>query len=154
MSQQVEERIRTAGRDDAEGWLFLRQRLWPAATEEQQRAEIERQLRDPEHHGALLAARADGWLVGLVELSVRPRAKGCELSPVVYVEGWYVEPETRRRGLGRALLRAAEHWATQRGCQAMAADCRIDNRVGLLAHFGAGFEEVERVVLLRRSLGA
>lgn len=153
MRPRVQERIRTAGRDDAEGWLFLRQKLWPATAEDEHRAEIESQLRDSEHHGALLAAREDGWLVGLIELSVRPFAEGCQGAPVVYVEGWYVEPETRRRGVGRALLRAAEQWASERGCEEMASDCTLDNRLGLLAHIGSGFQEVERVVLLRRPLG-
>ena len=55
--------------------------------------------------------RDDGpGLGGFVSFSVRAWAEGCESSPVPYIEGWWVAPNLRRSGEGRALgsLRAHE----------------------------------------------
>ena len=40
-------------------------------------------------------------LTGFLELSVRDYAEGC-VGPTPYVEGWYVDPEVRGGGVGRA----------------------------------------------------
>jgi aminoglycoside 6'-N-acetyltransferase I len=56
---------------------------------------------------APVAAEEGRWL-GLAELSIRPCAEGCSTSDVAHLEGWYVRPEARGRGAGRALIDAAE----------------------------------------------
>ncbi|NUQ20530.1 MAG: GNAT family N-acetyltransferase, partial [Gemmatimonadaceae bacterium] len=56
----------------------------------------------------------DGTLAGFVEVGARPYADGCATSPVGYIEAWYVDADVRRRGVGRALLAAAEGWARAR----------------------------------------
>ncbi len=40
--------------------------------------------------------------IAFVELSLRAYAEGCQSDNVAYVEGWYVAPEARGRGVGRA----------------------------------------------------
>lgn len=50
-------------------------------------------------------------------------------APVGYVEAWYVDPDVRRTGYGRALLAAAEAWALRRGCREMASDAQLGNAV-------------------------
>lgn len=91
-------------------------------------------------------------LVGFVEASLRPFADRCRTSPVGYLEGWFVVPERRRQGIGGALVRAAEDWARSRGCQEMASDARVDNRVSELSHRALGFEVTHRLVHFRRDL--
>ncbi|MGH7624340.1 MAG: GNAT family N-acetyltransferase [Gemmatimonadaceae bacterium] len=63
-----------------------------------------------------VADRGDGSLAGFVEVGVCPYAEGCESSPVGYIEAWFVDPDVRRAGLGRALLAAAEAWARAGSC--------------------------------------
>jgi len=41
--------------------------------------------------------------------------------------GWYVEPEHQPRGVGRALIDAAEDWARSQDCTEIASDTWIDN---------------------------
>ena len=48
--------------------------------------------------------RSDGGLGGFASLSLRPWAEGCDSTPVPYVEGWWVAPDLRRQGVGRALF--------------------------------------------------
>lgn len=99
-----------------------------------------------------LATRDDGSLCGFVEVGSRPYAEGCESSPVGYVEGWWVDPDMRSRGVGRALLDAAEHWAREQGYAEMGSDALLDNHISHAAHRRCGYEEVERLVMFRKSL--
>ena len=63
----------------------------------------------------------------------------------VYVSSVYVRPELRRRGVLRALLRAADTWARERGLDQM----RLHNVAGSESAEGAwaalGFDVVEQV---------
>jgi GNAT superfamily N-acetyltransferase len=58
----------------------------------------------------------------------------------------------RRRGVGGALLRAAEAWGIQQGCTEFGSDSRLDNRVSRLAHLALGFEETGCVRTYRKNL--
>jgi aminoglycoside 6'-N-acetyltransferase I len=76
----------------------------------------------------LIAERAGGaGLAGFAEVGARPIADGCETSPVAYLEGWYVDPDVRRQGIGTALIRAAEAWARDCGYREFASDALLDN---------------------------
>ena len=100
-----------------------------------------------------IAERPDGSLAGFVEVGTRPYADGCDTSPVGYIEAWYVDPDVRRAGHGRALLRSAEQWALERGYAEMASDALLDNHVSHRAHERSGYIEVDRVVQFRKPLG-
>ena len=96
--------------------------------------------------------RGDGRLGGYVEAGTRSVADGCPTSPVGYIEAWYVDPDLRRSGHGRALMAAAEDWARGQGYREMASDALIDNTVSHRAHEANGYHEVARVVTYRKSL--
>jgi aminoglycoside 6'-N-acetyltransferase I len=71
---------------------------------------------------------------------------------VAFLEGWYVVPDARRRGVGRALIEAAEQWALDQGCTEFGSDALIDNRVSAAAHEALGFEEVVQIRCFRKDL--
>jgi aminoglycoside 6'-N-acetyltransferase I len=99
----------------------------------------------------LVCERPEGGLAGLLELSVRDYAEGCA-GATPYVESWYVDPDARGSGAGRALMAAAEEWARARGYREMASDTDLGNESSLRAHEAIGFEEVERTIHLRKPL--
>jgi len=99
-----------------------------------------------------IAERPNGSVCGYVEVGSRAFAEGCRSSPVAYVEAWYVDPDVRRSGYGRALLAAAEAWARGRGYTEMGSDARIDNSVSHEAHRKSGYDVVDRIVQFRKSL--
>ena len=103
---------------------------------------------------AFVAERPGGGLCGFVEVSIRPWAIGCEPRPVGYIEGWYVDEDVRRRGVGRALVEAAEAWARSKGCRQMASDAELWNDVSHQAHGALGYEETARLVLFKKDLGS
>jgi aminoglycoside 6'-N-acetyltransferase I len=91
--------------------------------------------------------------VGFAEASLRALgANGCETRPVAFLEGLYVSPACRRRGVARALVREVEHWARSLGCTELGSDALLGNDAGHAAHRALGFEEAERVVCFRRRL--
>jgi aminoglycoside 6'-N-acetyltransferase I len=102
----------------------------------------------------LVAEDASGVALGFAELSIRSYAEGCHSGRVAYLEGWYVVPEARGRGVGRALVEAAERWAVTQGCTELASDTAPDNEISLAAHGALGFREVDRIVCFRKELGA
>lgn len=140
---------------DADAWLQMREALWPGDLDGHREA-IARFLagdrREPRE--ALLAIEASAGAVGFVELSIRNIVDGCASDRVGYLEGWYVAPAHRRRGVGRALVAAAERWAVGQGCTEFASDSLIENAASLAAHRALGFEETGRVCNFRKDLPA
>lgn len=125
----------------------MRLALWPDCAESDIDAWFAR-----EDAATFVAARPDGSLCGFVEVGSRPYAEGCDTGPVGYVEGWWVDADARRAGVGRALLDAAEGWARKRGYTEMGSDALLDNSPSHEAHQRCGYREVERLVMFRKPL--
>ena len=151
MSERVS--IRRVTRDDRNEWLRMRRALWPDCRDDKQAHEMTEYLADRRHRSVFVAELKNGHLRGFLEATLRPEAPGCESTPVGYLEGWYVDPDARKRGVGRRLVAAAERWARSLGCSEVASDCALDNSVSRAAHRALGYEEVERLIHFRRRLG-
>jgi GNAT superfamily N-acetyltransferase len=155
--------IRHADPADAADWLALRAALWPeAAAENALEADVARFFVEP---APKLPPRVEAVLVavdpantptivGFVELTRRAYSEGCDTSPVAFLEGWYVSPSYRRRGVGRLLIAAAEAWGRGQGCTEFASDALADNLDSAAAHLALGFEEVEVTRYFRKDLGS
>jgi aminoglycoside 6'-N-acetyltransferase I len=92
-------------------------------------------------------------LTGFIEVDLRSHADGCDpTQPVGYIEGWFVHDAHRKKGIGAALVHAAEAWARSNGCHEIASDALIDNQASLDAHESLGFEVVDRCVHFRKTL--
>jgi aminoglycoside 6'-N-acetyltransferase I len=137
--------------DHAE-WLRMRRTLWPDDTLAGEMASMAEWLARGDTE-VLVVERPDGaGLAGFAEVGTRQYADGCDTSPVAYLEGWYVDADVRRQGVGASLVRAAEAWARGKGLRELASDTTLDNDVSQRAHGALGFEEVERIVAFRKVL--
>ncbi|MGH7524344.1 MAG: GNAT family N-acetyltransferase [Gemmatimonadales bacterium] len=130
---------------DRSEWQRMRTALWP----DQSSAEMEEWLGRADA-AVIVADSGAGELCGFVEVGERSIADGCASSPVAYVEGWWVDPDVRRRGIGGRLIAEAEAWASTRGRSELASDTTLGNTVSQKAHVRLGFVEVERAVLYRK----
>jgi aminoglycoside 6'-N-acetyltransferase I len=71
---------------------------------------------------------------------------------VVFLEGIYVKPTYRRRGVARLLVDAIESWGRARNCTELGSDANIANIESQLMHRSLGFTETQRVVFFRKLL--
>lgn len=142
--------VAPAGHGDRR-WLSLRALLWPGATD----AEHLRNMADAlaRKHHVRLALTPEGSALGFVEASMRTDyVNGTSTSPVAFLEGLYVEPGSRRKGVARALVADVERWALAQRCSELASDSPLANTAAHAAHRALGFEETERVVYFRRGV--
>jgi aminoglycoside 6'-N-acetyltransferase I len=150
----VKVNVRPVRLTDAPRWLQLRCALWPEGSEREHHDEIERffagQAREPE--AVLWAEGEDGQALGFAELSIRAYAEGCSTDRVAFLEGWFVVPEARGRGVGRTLVAAAEDWGRLQGCTEFASDAEADDHASAAAHRALGFAEVGLVRCFRKDL--
>ena len=137
---------------DWDEWLRMSMALFPGHPADDHTPDM-RAFRGRGDAEVFIAERDDGTVAGYVEVGARSYADGCDTSPVAYIEAWYVDPDARRRGYGRALLAAAEQWARANGYREMASDASLDNTISHAAHRRAGYEEVDRIVQYRKPLG-
>jgi aminoglycoside 6'-N-acetyltransferase I len=147
--------VRSVTAVDADEWHRMRCALWPLGDDlAAHRTAIDRffagDRREPLE--VLIAVDEEGRAVGLAELSIRNIVDSCTSDRVSYLEGWYVDPQARRRGVGRALIEAAEAWGRKQGCDEFGSDSLIDNEISIEAHRALGFEETGRVCNFRKSL--
>jgi aminoglycoside 6'-N-acetyltransferase I len=134
-------------------WVRLRIALWPDEALEEHRRYAASILERPADAAVYLASEADGNVVAFAEATLRrDYVNGCSSSPVGFLEGLYVRPPFRRRGLARLLCKALEGWAREKGCREFASDVLLHNEVGQRLHEGLGFSETDRVVYYKKQL--
>lgn len=140
--------------DQADGdWLEMRGLLWAETERAEHEAEMAEIVAEPSRFAVFLAVTSERRAAGFAEVSVRTDyVNGCDSSPVAFLEGIYVRPEFRRRGIARLLCQAAQQWGRSRECEELASDAHIDNTVSRRMHIGLGFQETERVVYFKMGL--
>lgn len=134
-------------------WRRMRQALWPEMTEEENARETEAMMMSGQRFFVRIVVDGEGTAVGFAEATLRSDyVNGCASSPVVFLEGIYMEPWARRQGAARLLVGAVETWGREQGCREFASDALIENTESHAMHRALGFEETERVVYFRREL--
>ena len=144
--------IRPVQVPDREAWVALRSRLWPQDLEEHSAAVHGFFEGESPWIDAGWVATCEKEVVGFLELRVRPYAAGSTKERVPYVEGWYVSPEFRGKGVGAKLVDACTEWAQSQGFEELASDAELANTASQAAHRALGFEEVERSVAFLKKL--
>lgn len=145
--------VRTIQPQEHAEWLRLRLALWPEPAHKIDELETEmvKIVADPDQP-VFVAARPEGGLCGLLEVSIRKEAEGCNTNRIGYLEGWYVDPDMRGQGVGRKLVETAEVWAIDQGCTEMASDTTPDYPLSPAAHAKLGYIEVQRTIHFRKEL--
>jgi aminoglycoside 6'-N-acetyltransferase I len=144
--------VRPLKERDIADWFRISKLLWDEVSDEEHKAEMLDIYEHTETQLVLIAEADDGQLIGFLEASIRPFVEDCHTDHVGYLEGWFVEQDYRRYGVGRKLVRGAENWARGKGCSEMASDSEIGNDLSLKAHLNLGYEETSRLVHLRKDL--
>jgi aminoglycoside 6'-N-acetyltransferase I len=152
MTSRADYAVRPMRPVDLAEWSRMRLAFWPDSGDDDLSA-IMAQAQAPDSDIAIFVAeREGGGLCGFAEFGERPYAEGCLTTPAAYFEGWWVEPDARRAGVGAALFGAGAAWVRARGRSEIASDALIENGVSIAAHGALGFQEVDRIVCFRREL--
>ena len=147
----TEVRIRPLGAAQIAALVQLAQRIWRAHYADIiSTAQIEYMLAQryrPELIGAQLADPAQRWLIaqgddGLIGFAHLYRVDAASAK----LDKLYVAPEQQRRGVGRALLIAAQDWARAGGCRVLRVRANKANRRALAAYARYGFGMSAEVV--------
>jgi len=145
-------KIRELREKDISEWLRLRKLLWDGVSESEHKSEMLDIYEHSETQLVLVAEIGENRLIGFLEASIRPFVEDCHSDHVGYIEGWFVEPEFRKHGIGRKLVAEAENWARKNGATEMASDAEVGNEMSLRAHVRLGYQETSRLVHLRKDL--
>lgn len=145
-------KIRQVTQDDKAEWLRMRITLWARHNPNELEQELDKLLANLSKEPVFVAGRPDKGLCGFIEVSIRQSDKGCKTKNVGYIEGWYVDSDMRKRGIGRMLVQAAEKWAKNQGCQEMASDTTNNYPISRTVHKSLGYEEIEISYHYRKSL--
>lgn len=138
--------------DDFDEWLALALELWTDYSTEEMRTSLTEILQSPRQSGFLVKTEGED-AIAFINLSLRfDYVPGVTQSPVAFVEGIYVKPEYRGRGVGKAMIQYAEQWAQEQGCVELASDALLENTASHAFHARVGFQEVERMVAFIKSL--
>jgi aminoglycoside 6'-N-acetyltransferase I len=110
-------------------------------------------LRSPQRFAQFVEYDSAGVPLGFVEVSLRvDYVNGADTSPVAFLEGIFVAPHARQRGIARALIAEVERWALNNGCMELASDAGLENTGSHAMHLALGFAESERVVFFKKPL--
>jgi aminoglycoside 6'-N-acetyltransferase I len=149
MQHGMECSIREMTAADVTIWAEMQAALWPEESAAKHAQEIGGIAGD--YWG--FVAEVDGAPIGFAEIAIRNYANGCDSRPVPFLEGIWVAPQFRRRGLAARLLKHIEAFVTARGFCEIGSDADIGNLISHAAHRAWGFSETERVVYFRKKLG-
>jgi len=126
-------------------------KLWPDCNYEE---EFENCLKiKKSNNQKIFVAKSDANYVAFIQLSLRTdHVEGTTSSPVVYIEGLYVEPHYRNQGIAKHLVKKAEEWGHVKGCKEIASDTELNNTNGIEFHKSIGFKEVNRLVCFSKTI--
>lgn len=124
--------------DNAKAWAVLCNELWPHNDAEEMLHGFYR----GEYKNEYMAQINESY-IAFISLSLRTDyVEGKEgAHPVGYLEGLYVKPLYRNRGIASELVCFAKAWAIEQNCTTLASDCALSNAASRSFHNQIGFSE-------------
>ena len=140
--------IRTATAADAQDIAQLSGQLGYPSTAEETIQRLRAVNRHSEH--VVYVAEAGGRLVGWIHVFARP---SLTTEPSAEVAGLVVDEDCRGRGIGEALMRAAERWAIEQGYRMVTLRSNVKRLRAHAFYERLGYETVKTSKSFRKILG-
>ena len=95
----------------------------------------------------VLLAKSDEEYIGFIHMSIRSGfVEGADTTPVGYIEGVYVKPDYRRKGVAKELYHAGLEWLKSEKCSQIGADIGINDNMCPDFYIGMGYKEANRII--------
>jgi len=143
-------RVRPAQPTDGNAMAALAEQLGYPCTGTEVRKRLD-DMKDPAQYGAFVAVRPQGELVGWIGAYV---FRAIELAPFAEISGLVVERTLRSRGIGKALLNAAEDWARKVGLPAISVNSSLTRELAHRFYVSNGYELVKTQKIFRKSFSS
>ena len=102
---------------------------------------------------AIFLAFDDKKTIGMADCCLRTEyVEGTSGGNIGYLEGIFVLPEYRLRGIAKSLVMLCEDWSSEQGCKEFASDCELTNTDSYLFHLKIGFQEANRIICFTKTL--
>lgn len=129
--------------------IALEYALWPDNTVEALTKETLQLMKKESYYGAII----DEVLIGFIQLSVRhDYVNGTDSSPVGFIEGIYVLPNHRKKGVAKQLVEYVSNVLRKKNITEIASDALLENTLSHEFHKSVGFVETERVVYFHKKI--
>jgi GNAT superfamily N-acetyltransferase len=106
-------------------------------------------MKDATQYGVFVAVLPQGEVIGWVGVYV---FRAVELDPYADISGLVVDETLRSRGIGKALLNAAEDWGRRAGCGAISVNSNISRGRAHRFYECNGYELVKTQNIFRKNL--
>jgi len=126
-------RLADAVSAEPEGWLISVAGEWRSAGDERR---FLKALRRYQHAAVFVAERDDGTIVGRLSVGRDPHPASTHVADL----GLMVARDTRRQGVGRALMQAAVDWAHETGIRKLELHVFPWNEAAIALYEAFGFE--------------
>jgi GNAT superfamily N-acetyltransferase len=148
MSDESKIRIRRAKKTDAKALAELAGQLGYPTTESQMTARL-RGLKPSALHAVFVADAPGRGVIGWLHVSV---SKLIEVELRAEVNGLVVGEAQRSSGAGALLLKAAEEWASRRGCRGMSVRSNVIRERAHKFYERNGYEHYKTQKAFRKAL--
>lgn len=131
---------------DLESLVQMGLKLW----KDYEEIELKHQLEivySSDNQQILIAKSVQELYVGFSIFSIRKDyVEGSEKSPTGYLEGIYVEPEFRHRGIAKKFVQLGEQWLKANSCSQIGSDTWLTDTESRKFHKKIGFWEEDELV--------
>jgi GNAT superfamily N-acetyltransferase len=149
--KRMKEQIKKAIHQDLEELVVMAKDLWPDYSPEELRVTFAEILSQDKFHILLYLIAEKS--IAFIYLSIRvDYVEGSDQSPTGYVEGIYVKPAYRKKGIAQKLVEAGEQWVKQKGCKQIGSDILLHNQLSYNFHLHCGFREAARLIAFIKDL--
>ena len=140
--------IREAEEKDLHLWTELRYALWPDATVAELQEEAQKIFSSDDE--TCFLAFVDDRPVGFAEVALHTGSS----DRYAHLEGWYVVPEHRGRGIGSELVGHVEQWCLHRAIARFTSDTTPDYPLSPAAHAHVGFRVLTEMTIFVKDLSS
>ncbi len=143
--------IKVAGKEEMNHLINLAMRVYTGSSYDGLQDEFEEMFLSDKHRFLLYIL--NGEPIAFMHLSIRvDYVQGSESSPTGYLEGVYVMPDYRKKGISTALFHDGKTWLLEKGCKQIGSDMEEGNLDSYSFHKSVGFKEAGRLVTFIQNL--